>query len=188
MNIRLLHDLFHPRDGETFEPLESAFAIEYTESLKQRAGIFTTAFRDAAAWKVALDAVKIGSSHRSSNGMPTRVNVPKTTVAMPVGRGNVTTGFVELAADHREVLTTIMDDAVRRYIVKGSRNRINVSPNAPRDQYGQRKEALPSDVIQWNSPEGQGIYHMCKLLNPDFQFEFVTVIKFVDASQMSTPP
>ena len=44
-------------------------------------------------------------------------------------------------------------------------------------------EPLPSDVIQWNTTEGQEIYHLCKLLNPDFEFEFVTVNKFVNAEQ-----
>ena len=38
-------------------------------------------------------------------------------------------------------------------------------------------------MIRWNTPEGQEIYHLCKLLNCDFDFEFVTLNKFTDASQ-----
>ena len=77
----------------------------------------------------------------------------------------------------------MLEDAVRRYILKGTKMRINLKPSAPRDMRGKHIEALPSDVIQWDTPDGQEIYHLCKLLNPDFDFEFVTLNKFVNASQ-----
>ncbi len=118
----MLHDLFHPRDPETFELCESAFTIEYIESSSQRADIFTKAFRDAAKWKVALDAIMIGRVARTSKDMPTKVVVPTTTVAMPVGRGNATTGLTTMPSNHRAVLTNMLEDAVRRYVVKGTKN------------------------------------------------------------------
>ena len=114
INIRLLHEIFFPRDPETFEIVESAFAIEYIESINQRADIFTKAFRDAAKWKAATDAISIGLVKRKDGGRPTEVVVPTTTVAMPAGRGNATAGLLELSCDHREVLTNLLEDAVRR--------------------------------------------------------------------------
>ena len=77
----------------------------------------------------------------------------------------------------------MLEDAMRRYFIKGTKSGINLKPNAPRDKRGKHVDALPSDVIQWDTPDGQEIYHLCKLLNPDFNFEFVTVNKFQDASQ-----
>jgi hypothetical protein len=68
-------------------------------------------------------------------------------------------------------------------MVKGTKQRVNLQPNAPRDKHGKHIHAIPSDVIQWDTPDGQEIYHLCKLLNPDLPFEFVTVNKFKDASQ-----
>ena len=38
-------------------------------------------------------------------------------------------------------------------------------------------------MINRERPEGQEIYHLCKLLNPDVQFEFVPVSKFVEHKQ-----
>ena len=125
----------------------------------------------------------IGRVARTSKGMPTQVVVPTATVAMPVGRGDATTGLMEMPSDHRAVLTNMLEDAVRRYVVKGTKTRISLRPNAPRDKYGHHEEPIPSDVIRWNTPEGQEIYHLCKLLNSDFDFEFVTLNKFTDASQ-----
>ena len=181
--FRLLHDLFHPRDPTTHEPQESAFAIEYIESLSQRADIFTKAFRDAPKWKVALNAILIGKVPRNSRDMPTGVVVPTTTVSMPAGRGDATAGILELPSEHKDVLINMLEDAVRRYIVKGTNQRINLQPNAPRDKHGKHITPIPSDVIQWDTPDGQEIYHLCKLLNPDFDWEFVTINKFDDASQ-----
>ena len=148
INIRLLHDLFHPRDAETCELQESAFTIEYIEPINQRADIFTKAFRDASKWKIALDAIMIGKVPRTSKDMPTQVVVPTTTVAMPAGRGNATAGFVEIPSDSRAALTNMLEDAVRRYFVKGTKSRVNLKPNAPKDKRGKHLEALPSDVIQ----------------------------------------
>ena len=156
-NLRLLHDLFHPRDAETCELQESAFAIEYIESTNQRADIFTKAFRDASKWKIAIDAIMIGKVPRTSGDMPTQVVVPTTTVAMPAGRGNATAGFVEIPSSSRTALTSMLEDAVRRYLVKGTKSRVNLQPYAPRDKRGKLIEALPSDVIQWDTPDGQEI-------------------------------
>ena len=157
ISIRLLHDLFHPRDAETCELQESAFAIEFIESINQRAHIFTKAFRDASEWKIALDAIMIGKVPRTSKDMPTQVVVPTATVAMLAGRGNATAGFVEIPSDSRTALTNMLEDAVRRYFVKGTKSRVNLKPNAPRDQRGKHIEALPSAVIQWDTPDGQEI-------------------------------
>ena len=109
INIRLLHDLFHPRDPKTFELQDSAFAIEYIESIKQRADIFTKAFRDSAKWKIALDSILIGTVSRNSRDMPTEVIVPITTVSMPAGRGNATAGILELPPEHSAVLTNMLE-------------------------------------------------------------------------------
>ena len=77
----------------------------------------------------------------------------------------------------------MLEDAVRQYVVKGTKTRVNLKPNAERDRYGKHAQAIPSDVINRKTPEGQEIYHLCKLLNQDIEFVFVTVVKFVEHIQ-----
>ncbi len=64
----------------------------------------------------------IGRVARTSKDMPTQVVVPTATVAMPVGRGDATTGLMMMPSNHRAVLTNMLEDAVRRYVVKGTNN------------------------------------------------------------------
>ena len=85
-------DLLHAVDlGNNLR--DSALAVEYIESINQRADIFTKAFGDAATWKIALDAIKIGLVKRTPDGKPAGVIVPPLTDAMPVGHRSTTTVF-----------------------------------------------------------------------------------------------
>ena len=177
ITIRFLHDAFYPRDPKTLEPVSTLFSIEYVESGLQRADIFTKAFRNPVHWRAALMAIAIGLVPRGKDGKPVAV---RTAAAAAVsGRGHATEGTAAgLSTHERDILIHLLEREIHEYVVKGSYNRTNRKPNAERDATGKLIEAIPSDVIT-----GGPIMYLCRLLNPGYKFEFITVNKFTDASE-----
>ena len=109
--------------------------------------------------------------------------VRKAVAAAASGRGHATEGAAAMAKagmsdEEREILTNLLEREVYEYIVKGSYNRTNLKPNAERDENGKLVESIPSDVIT-----GGPIMYLCRLLNPGYKFEFITINKITDASE-----
>ena len=151
---------------------ESIYQLVYGESKLQRADIFTKAFRDPKEWLRVQNLIGIALRSRDSHGKPTgKVLKVATQAAGPAG------GDAEGARSN--ALWCSLEALARNRIMRGTRCRTNlVGKDAERDQYGFLKHSLPSDLIT-SGP----IWELCKLLSPDFEFDTVTLNKFVHHEQ-----
>ena len=55
-----------------------------------------------------------------------------------------------------------LEELLAAYVPKGSRNRTNLAPDAPRDQWGRQVVPLPSDRVY----PGHPMYELCKRVSP----------------------
>ena len=124
INIRVLHETFHPRDPETCEPLESQCHMEYIISALQKADIFTKAFRDAVTWKKTLGLIGINTLPRLPDGLPLALPTPpKENHYRAVGKatgGNAVANPALTSAD-RDLLTDLLEPHLRDYQVEGTK-------------------------------------------------------------------
>ena len=96
-----------------------------------------------------------------------------------VTRGCPSAGAEGATVDRDRVLFDLLENALDAYQVKGTKSRINLDPKAPRDECGRHVNIVPSDMITGPDPDrGQDIWHLAKLMNPDFPFTAMTVNKF----------
>ena len=70
-------------------------------------------------------------------------------------RGCPSVGAEGATIDHGQVLFDLLEHALKRYVVQGTRSMINLDPNAPRDSYGKHVNFIPSDMITGPDP-GRG--------------------------------
>ena len=84
-------------------------------------------------------------------------------------RGRPSVGAVGMTVDHVRALFDLLENALDAYEVQGTKSRINLDPNAPRDACGKHVNIIPSDMITGPDPDRvHDIWHLAKLMNPDF--------------------
>ena len=68
-------------------------------------------------------------------------------------RGGPSVGAVGLTVDHARALFDLLENALDAYEVQGTKSRINLDPNAPRDACGRHANIIPSDMITGPDPD-----------------------------------
>ena len=81
--------------------------------------------------------------------------------------------WLSCTSSEKLALWNYLEDLVRQHVVRGTRYRTNLAPDAPRDERGRLVDPRPSDMIRSGK-----ILRVCQYMNADFDFTAVEVNKF----------